>query len=148
MEKLGLVSVIKEQAKNKKPILGICLGMQLLFESSEEAKNKKGLGLLKGQVIKFSAKLGQKVPHMGWNNLEDVSASCPLLNRISSKEQVYFCHSYYPEPVDKDIIAATCGYGVKFACVLAKDNIYGVQFHPEKSQAVGLKIIKNFVELC
>ena len=148
MEKLGLVSVIKEQAKNKKPILGICLGMQLLFESSEEAKNKKGLGLLKGQVIKFSAKLGQKVPHMGWNNLEDVSASCPLLNRISAKEQVYFCHSYYPEPVDKDIIAATCGYGVKFACVLAKDNIYGVQFHPEKSQAVGLKIIKNFVELC
>ena len=148
MEKLGLIAVIKEQVKNKKPILGICLGLQLLFEASEEAKSKKGLGILKGQVVKFSAKLGQKIPHMGWNNLEDISAGCPLLKGIGAKEQVYFCHSYYPEPVDKDIIAATCDYGVKFACVLAKDNIYGVQFHPEKSQAVGLKIIKNFVELC
>ena len=148
LEKLGLVAVIKEQIKNKKPFLGICLGLQLLFETSQEAKSKEGLGILKGQVIKFSAKLGQKVPHMGWNNLEDVSADCSLLSGISAKEQVYFCHSYYPDPVDKDIIAATCDYGVKFACVLVRDNIYGVQFHPEKSQAVGLKIIKNFVELC
>ena len=148
MEKLGLISVIKEQVKNKKPILGICLGLQLLFETSEEAKSKKGLGILKGRVIKFNAKLGQKIPHMGWNNLDDVSTGCPLLNRISAKEQVYFCHSYYPEPMDKEIIAATCDYGVKFACALARDNIYGVQFHPEKSQAVGLKIIRNFVELC
>jgi len=148
MEKLGLISVIKEQVKNKKPILGICLGLQLLFETSEEAKSKKGLAILKGRVIKFSAKLGQKIPHMGWNNLDEVSTGCPLLNRISVKEQVYFCHSYYPEPIDKKIIAATCDYGVKFACALARDNIYGVQFHPEKSQAVGLKIIRNFVELC
>ena len=148
LEKLGLISVIKEQIKNKKPILGICLGMQLLFEGSQEAKSKEGLGILKGQVIKFSAKLGQKVPHMGWNNLENVSANCFLLNRVSAKEQVYFCHSYYPDPVEKDIIVATCDYGVKFACALAKDNIYGVQFHPEKSQAIGLKIINNFVELC
>ena len=78
LKKLDLISVIRDQINRKNPFLGICLGMQLLFESSEEAKNKKGLGLLKGQVIKFSAKLGQKVPHMGWNNLEDVSASCPL----------------------------------------------------------------------
>jgi imidazole glycerol-phosphate synthase subunit HisH len=148
LEKLGLVSVIKEQIKSRKPFLGICLGMQLLFETSQEAKIKEGLSIFKGQVIKFSAKLGQKVPHMGWNNLEDVSADCHLLNGMSVKDQVYFCHSYYPEPVDKNIIAATCGYGVKFACVLAKDNIYGVQFHPEKSQAIGIKIIKNFVELC
>ena len=148
LEKLGLISVIKEQIKNKKPILGICLGMQLLFEGSQEAKSKEGLGILKGEVIKFSAKLGQKVPHMGWNNLENVSASCLLLNRVSVKDQVYFCHSYYPDPVEKDIIVATCDYGVKFACALAKDNIYGVQFHPEKSQAIGLKIINNFVELC
>jgi len=148
LERLGLVPVIKELIKNKKPFLGICLGMQLLFETSQEAKNKVGLGLLKGQVIKFSVKLGQKVPHMGWNNLEDVSADCHLLSGISAKEQVYFCHSYYPEPAEKDIIAATCDYGVKFACVLAKENVYGVQFHPEKSQAIGLKIIKNFVELC
>jgi len=148
LEKLGLVSVIKEQIKNRKPFLGICLGMQLLFETSQEAKIKEGLGLLKGQVIKFSVKLGQKVPHMGWNNLGDLLADCPLLDGISAKEQVYFCHSYYPEPVDKSIVAATSDYGVKFASVLAKDNIYGVQFHPEKSQTVGLKIIKNFVEKC
>jgi glutamine amidotransferase len=122
--------------------------MQLLFETSQEAKSKTGLGVLRGQVIKFSAKLGQKVPHMGWNNLDDVSNACPLLSGIGVSEQVYFCHSYYPEPADKDIIAGSCNYGVRFACVLAKENIYGVQFHPEKSQAAGLKIIKNFVELC
>ncbi len=148
LEKLGLIPVIKEQIKNKKPFLGICLGMQLLFETSQEAKSKTGLGVLRGQVIKFSVKLGQKVPHMGWNNLDDVSSACPLLSGIGVSEQVYFCHSYYPEPADKDIIAASCNYGVRFACVLAKENIYGVQFHPEKSQAAGLKIIKNFVELC
>ena len=148
LEKLGLIPVIREQIKNKKPFLGICLGMQLLFEKSQEAKSKEGLGILKGQVIKFSAKLAQKVPHMGWNNLDNISNTCPLLNGVSANEQVYFCHSYYSEPADKDIVAASCNYGVKFASVLAKENIYGVQFHPEKSQAVGLKIIKNFVELC
>ncbi|MDD5253000.1 MAG: imidazole glycerol phosphate synthase subunit HisH [Candidatus Omnitrophica bacterium] len=148
LEKLGLVPVIKEQIKNKKPFLGICLGMQLLFETSQEAKNKTGLGVLKGQVVKFSAKPGQKIPHMGWNNLVDVSGGCPLLRGVNASEQVYFCHSYYPEPLDKDVIAANCNYGVKFACALARENIYGAQFHPEKSQAVGLKIIRNFVELC
>jgi glutamine amidotransferase len=148
LEKLGLIPAIKEQIKNKKPFLGICLGMQLLFETSQEAKSKTGLGVLRGQVIKFSPKLGQKVPHMGWNNLEDVSSGCVLLSGIRASEQVYFCHSYYPEPADSDIVAASCNYGVRFACVLAKENIYGVQFHPEKSQAAGLKIIKNFVEKC
>jgi glutamine amidotransferase len=148
LEKLGLIPVIKEQIEKEKPFLGICLGMQLLFEASQEAKTKEGLGLLKGQVVKFSAKLGQKVPHMGWNNLEDISPECLLLSGINVKEQVYFCHSYYPEPVENEIISATCDYGVKFACCLAKKNIYGVQFHPEKSQAVGLRIIKNFVEKC
>ncbi|MFA6129569.1 MAG: imidazole glycerol phosphate synthase subunit HisH [Candidatus Omnitrophota bacterium] len=148
LERLGLVSVIKEQIGKRKPFLGICLGMQLLFEGSQEAKNKEGLGVFKGQVVKFSAKLGQKVPHMGWNNLGDILSGCPLLKGINDNEQVYFCHSYYPEPADNSIVAATCGYGVKFACVLARENIYGVQFHPEKSQSAGLKIIKNFVELC
>ncbi|MDD5506124.1 MAG: imidazole glycerol phosphate synthase subunit HisH [Candidatus Omnitrophica bacterium] len=148
LERIGLITVIKEQIKNKKPFLGICLGMQLLFETSQEAKSKVGLGVLKGQVVKFSAKLGQKVPHMGWNNLDNVSSGCPLLEGVRASEQVYFCHSYYPEPADNDIVAASCNYGVRFACCLAKENIYGVQFHPEKSQAVGLKIIKNFVEKC
>ena len=148
LEKQGLVEVIKEQIKKGKPFLGICLGLQLLLEESQEAKENKGLGLLKGRIVKFSAKSGQKVPHMGWNNLKVVPRDCSLLDGIIGSPQVYFCHSYYPQPVDKTVIAATCDYGVEFACVLAKDNIYGVQFHPEKSQAVGLKIIKNFVKLC
>ena len=148
LEKQNLVDVIKDQIKQKKPFLGICLGMQLLLENSQEAKVKKGLGIFNGQVIKFSEKSGQKVPHMGWNDLKVVAGNCPLLKGISDNSQVYFCHSYYPEPSDKSVIAATCDYGLEFACVLWKDNVYGCQFHPEKSQSVGLGIIKNFVQLC
>ena len=148
LEKQDLVGLIRGQINQKKPFLGICLGMQLLLENSQEAKIKKGLGILNGQVIKFSDKCGRKVPHMGWNDLKVVAGNCPLLKGISGNLQVYFCHSYYPDPLDKSIVAATCDYGLEFACVLWKDNVYGVQFHPEKSQAVGLKIIKNFVEIC
>ena len=85
---------------------------------------------------------------MGWNDLKVVAPGCLLLDGINGNGQVYFCHSYYPQPSDKSVIAATCNYGLEFGCVLAKDNVYGVQFHPEKSQAVGLKIIKNFVDRC
>ncbi len=148
LEKQGLDLVIKEQIKNKKPFLGICLGLQLLLEASQEAQDKKGLGILEGKVVKFKAQDGQKVPHMGWNDLKVISGDCPLLNGIPAGSQVYFCHSYYPAPDDKSVIAATTDYGLEFPCVLWKDNVYGVQFHPEKSQAPGLKIIKNFVELC
>jgi glutamine amidotransferase len=148
LNKLGLVSLILEQVSSKKPFLGICLGMQLLLESSQEAKINKGLGILGGQVVKFSAGQDLKVPHMGWNDFKVVSKDCLLLSGITGNGQVYFCHSYYPEPSDKSVIAATSNYGLEFGCVLWKDNVYGVQFHPEKSQAVGLKIIKNFVELC
>lgn len=148
LEKQGLVEVIKEQIKKGKPFLGICLGLQLLFEESQEAEDKKGLGILEGEVIKFSGKPGQKVPHMGWNELRIILGNCPLLNGISAGSQVYFCHSYYPDPADKSVIAAATDYGLEFPSVLWKENIFGVQFHPEKSQALGLKIIKNFVELC
>jgi len=148
LEKQGLVAIIKEQVKKGKPFLGICLGLQLLFEESQEAKENKGLGLLKGRVVKFSAKSSQKIPHMGWNNLKVVSRDCALLDGIIGNEQVYFCHSYYPQVTDQSVIAATTDYGIEFPCVLCKDNIYGVQFHPEKSQAIGLRIIKNFVQLC
>lgn len=147
LEKLDLVKTIKEQISKKKPFLGICLGMQLLLESSQEGK-EKGLGILKGKVVKFNSGKGQKIPHMGWNSLQVVSGNSPLLSKIDNNCQVYFCHSYYPLPADKSSVAATCNYGIEFACALAKDNVYGVQFHPEKSQAVGLKMIKNFVELC
>lgn len=148
LNKLDLISVIRQQINCKKPFLGICLGMQLLLESSQEAKINKGLGILRGQVVKFSAGHGLKVPHMGWNDCKVVAKDCFLLSGISGNGQVYFCHSYYPDPSDKSVIAAICDYGGEFGCVLHKDNVYGVQFHPEKSQGIGLKIIKNFVELC
>ncbi len=148
LEKQGLDMVIKEQVKNKKPFLGICLGLQLLLEDSQEAKDKKGLGILKGRVVKFKAGAGQKIPHMGWNDLKVISGDCSLLSGLPTGSQVYFCHSYYPSPLDESIIAATTDYGLEFPCVLWKENVYGVQFHPEKSQAVGLKILENFVNLC
>ena len=148
LKKLDLISVIQEAINCKKPFLGICLGMQLLLESSGEAKINPGLGILKGQVVKFSSGLGLKVPQMGWNNLKVVDRDCLLLKDITDSEQVYFCHSYYPQPSNPAVIAATCDYGVEFGCVLHQDNVYGVQFHPEKSQATGLKIIKNFIQRC
>jgi len=148
LEKQDLIGVIKEQVSQKKAFLGICLGLQLLFETSQEAKINQGLGILGGQVVKFHSEHGLKVPHMGWNDLKVVADNCPLLNGITDNSQVYFCHSYYPDPADKSVIAATTHYGLEFASVLWKDNVYGAQFHPEKSQATGLKIIKNFVERC
>lgn len=148
LEKQDLIAVIKEQVSQKKAFLGICLGLQLLFESSQEAKIKKGLGILGGQVVKFHPEGGLKVPHMGWNDLKVAAGNCPLLDGIDDNSQVYFCHSYYPDPADRSMIAATTHYGLEFASVLWKDNVYGAQFHPEKSQATGLKMIKNFVERC
>ncbi len=143
-----LISVLNEHIKSKKIFLGICLGMQLLFEASEEAKESKGLGILKGTVNKFENRDNLKVPHMGWNQLKMKKSACPLLKDIPDDSDVYFCHSYYPKPYDERIIAATTDYGIDFTSVLWQDNIYGVQFHPEKSQEVGLKILKNFVNLC
>jgi len=146
LKKDGMAEAITEAVKSKKTFLGICLGMQLLFETSEEAKDTCGLGLLKGTVRKFDQK-GIKVPQMGWNQLKRAQA-CPLLKDIPDDSYVYFCHSYYPDPKDKEVIAATCSYGLPFSAVVWKENIYGVQFHPEKSQQVGLVMLKNFVELC
>lgn len=146
LEGQGLIAAIKDSVKNKKPFLGICLGMQLLFEASEEAKSKKGLGILKGAVRKFNLKSGLKVPHMGWNQLQ-ISAKCPLFKDVPEGSYVYFCHSYYPEPADKEIIATATPYGADFASSICQGNIFGVQFHPEKSQAVGLKILENFIKL-
>jgi len=148
LEKQDLKASISEHIKNKKPFLGICLGMQLLFEESKEAKKTKGLGILKGQVLRFADKKGLKVPHIGWNQLKIKSRGCSILRNVPNKSYVYFCHSYYPSPADKEISAATTDYGINFSSIVWQDNVYGVQFHPEKSQAVGLKIIENFVKLC
>jgi glutamine amidotransferase len=143
-----------EQIKNKKPFLGICLGMQLLFEESEEAQGSAGLGVLRGTVKRFKPQKGLKIPHIGWNQLKkvtkrthQVTGECPLLKDVPDNSYVYFCHSYYVEPQEKNIIAATTDYGLDFTSVVYKDNIFGIQFHPEKSQKIGLKILENFVSL-
>lgn len=148
MEKQGLIKAIEGHIKDKKVFLGICLGMHLLFSSSEESKEAKGLKVLEGSVKKFSADAGLKIPHMGWNQIRAKNKDCPLLENIADNSYVYFCHSYYSVVSDEKIIAASTDYGVNFSSVLWKDNIYALQFHPEKSQAVGLKILENFVNLC
>lgn len=147
LEKQGLIPVLLEQIKKGKPFLGICLGMQLLFANSEEAKSSKGFGLLSGSVKRFKSNTGLKIPHMGWNGLRVRNPDCPLLKNIPDNSYVYFCHSYYPAPAEKSMIAASTDYGIEFASMVCRDNIYGVQFHPEKSQKVGLQIIENFVKL-
>ncbi len=121
--------------------MGICLGMQLLFEMSEEMGIHRGLGVFEGRVRKFRVKL--KVPHMGWNQIH-IRRSDPLLSGVADGSYVYFVHSYYVEPADPQIILATTDYGIDYASVIGRDAIYGIQFHPEKSQDIGLKILRNF----
>ena len=147
LKKQGLIETINEFVKNKKPFLGICLGMQLLFEASQEAKEAAGLGLLKGKVVRFKTEGSLKVPHMGWNQLK-LKTKCPLFKDIPDGAFVYFCHSYYPDPEDEGVVASKTDYGRDFVSSVWQDNLYGVQFHPEKSQSIGLKMMKNFVELC
>jgi len=137
LEKQGLIPAIKEFINSGKPFLGICLGMQLLFEKSQEAKRSKGLDIFKGEVKLFQPAKGLKVPHMGWNQLK-IKTNCILLKDIPDNSYVYFCHSYYPAPEDKEVIAATCDYGEEFAAVLCKGNVYATQFHPERASQWGL----------
>ena len=154
MEKLNaldLISAIKETIAQGKPFLGICLGFQLLFEKSDEGGEVKGLGVLKGSVDKFNPAIDSlsrlKVPQMGWNQLNIKNQNCPLFKEINNLVNTYFCHSYFVNPGDKSIIATTTDYGIEFTSSIWKDNIFGVQFHPEKSQEIGLKILKNFTEV-
>ncbi len=147
LRKFGLVETIKKVVSEKKPFLGICLGMQLLFEESEEGGKVKQLGILKGRVRKLSFKKQLKVPHMGWNQIKRKDKTCELLEKIPDSSYVYFVHSYYCDPADKNIIAAVTDYGIDFTSIISKENIFGCQFHPEKSQDIGLKIIENFVRL-
>jgi len=144
LKQLGLIPTIRIVIKEGKPFLGICLGLQLLFEKSSEGGNVQGLGVLPGCVERFK-KL--KVPHMGWNQLAIKNKKSPLLKNIDNKANVYFCHSYYVKPTEKGVVASTTDYGVDFVSTITKGNLFGVQFHPEKSQVVGLQILKNFVKL-
>ena len=149
MEKLhqyGLVEVIHQIVEKKTPFLGICLGLQLMFESSEETPGVEGLGLLKGKIVRIPEKNGLKVPHVGWNDLQFPKES-RLFKGFEGGEYVYFVHSYYLEAEDEKDVAATTEYGVHIHAAVEHDNIFACQFHPEKSASVGLQILKNFVEL-
>ncbi len=147
----GWVAPLREAVSRGVPLLGICLGMQLLFERSDEAPGVPGLGLLPGEVCRFPADLAGpdgaqlKVPHTGWNQLWPVAPS-PLLAGLAPGAYAYFNHAYYCVPVQPSDALAESDYGFRFAAVVGRGNLFGVQFHPEKSQAVGLRILRNFVE--
>ncbi len=146
LTQLDLVGPIREFIATKRPFLGICLGFQALLESSEEAPRAKGLAVFEGTVPRFAAN-GLKVPHMGWNRLKIRVEKCPLLSGVDDGSYVYFVHSYYCAPKNKKLVCGTTGYGVEFCSMLWSDNVFATQFHPEKSQAVGLKMLRNFVKI-
>ncbi len=144
----GLDQVVLEEAAAGKPLLGICLGMQLLFEESEEYGIHPGLGLLKGRVVAMEGRLpaGLPIPHIGWNGLRLVKSDCPLFRETKDGDCVYFVHSFYAEGCE-DSLAATAEYGLDLTATVWRDNVYGCQFHPEKSGPVGLKMLRAFVEV-
>jgi imidazole glycerol-phosphate synthase subunit HisH len=142
----GLEEVVKDVVGRGVPMLGICVGMQALFEIGEEMAEYEGLGLLPGRVVRFEESLEVKVPHTGWNQLE-VRDDAPLFHKIQAGSYVYFNHSYYCRAENPSDITATVDYGLQYACSVQRENIFGVQFHPEKSQAVGLQILRNFLEV-
>ncbi len=149
MEKLhqyGLVDTIHEVVEKKIPFLGICLGLQLMFESSDEAPGVKGLGLLPGKIVRIPKQGDLKIPHMGWNNIK-IKEGAKLFQGLEADPYVYFVHSYFLKADDESIVAATTEYGVTIHASVEKDNVFACQFHPEKSSTVGLQILKNFVAL-
>jgi imidazole glycerol-phosphate synthase subunit HisH len=134
--------------KSGRMFLGICVGYQALFEKSEEFNScAAGLGIFKGKVVRFAEKPGLKIPQIGWNQLELVKPECPLFHGVPGGSYVYFVHSFFPKPVDESIVATRTTYGERFASAVWRDNVFATQFHPEKSQKVGLQLLKNFVEL-
>ncbi len=154
LEKYRLVESILKAIDSGKPFLGICLGLQLLFEESEEFGKHKGLGVLKGRVVRFKDNMPEKdgnedstqflkIPHMGWNNIRILKRH-DILNGLSDNSYLYFVHSYYVEPEDKDAAVTITSYGMDFVSSVSHKNIFACQFHPEKSQKTGLKILKNF----
>lgn len=145
----GLDEVVLERVEQQTPLLGICVGMQMLFDESEEMGLHRGLGLLAGRVARFAP--GLKVPHIGWNQIHPRvmadGAPSPLLKGIREGDYAYFVHSYYPVPASESVVLATTDYGIEFVSAVGAGRIFGIQFHPEKSQDVGLRLLKNFAEV-
>ncbi len=140
----GMIPAIEKTVEENKPFVGICLGLQLMFSYSEENGLHSGLGIFPGKVVKIPA--GLKVPHMGWNQI-NIKRENPILKDVPNGSNVYFVHSYYVEPEDKEIVVSTTDYSLDFTSIVAKGNTFGIQFHPEKSSKIGLKILQNFGEI-
>ena len=140
----GLVEPVLQAARSGRPFLGICVGMQLLFEESEESPGVRGLGLFGGRVVRFPRHPELKVPHMGWNQLRIVKR-VPALSQLDDGDWVYFVHSYHPRPADPDVVTTTTSYGLDFVSSVGRDNVWAGVFHPEKSQRVGLRLLAGFV---
>jgi imidazole glycerol-phosphate synthase subunit HisH len=152
LNKYSLVDTLKKYAKTNKPLLGICLGMQMLLDESEEFEKTKGIGLISGKVIKIPTqdKNNEKLPHVSWNEIKpkNIDWNDTILQNINSQSDMYFVHSYIAKPTDENDILSTTTYSdYEFCSSIKKDNIYGCQFHPEKSASVGLKIIENFIKI-
>ncbi len=145
LQSKGLQDAVKQIALRGVPVLGICVGMQALFEIGEEMGDHEGLGLLSGTVVKFADSLSVKIPHTGWNQVE-VKKEALLFDQVNDGAYVYFNHSYYCQAGDFSDVIAETEYGIHYACAVRRENVFGVQFHPEKSQNVGLQILKNFLE--
>jgi len=146
LRRLGLVKPVLDAIDSGKPFLGICLGLQLLFDVGYENGRHKGLGVLRGEVVRFQLPKGFTVPHMGWNQLA-IRRPAPILRGLDEGAYAYFVHSYYVVPADRNVIATETDYGGPFCSMIWRDNVFATQFHPEKSQSDGLKILRNFAEL-
>lgn len=147
LKETGLIPFLEEEVlKKKKPIMAICLGMQLLFENSQEGGNFEGLGWIPGNVTRFKVEYGLRIPHMGWNEISIKNESF-LFNDVPDDLNFYFVHSYHVN-CPEDYILASCHYGEEFPCVIQRENIFGAQFHPEKSQLNGIRMIENFIKYC
>ena len=148
MQRQELLEATREFVGTGRPFLGICIGYQALFEQSEEFDScATGLGLFAGKVVRFPDGQGLKVPQIGWNQIEIVQPECPVFRGVENGSHVYFVHSFYPQPEDDSIAATRTTYGVDFISAVWRENVFATQFHPEKSQKVGLKILENFVNL-
>ena len=147
LKKQRLFDPIKSWLNDDRPFLGICIGFQMLFEKSDESPNSDGFGVIPGKVVRFTEENSLKVPHMGWNEIKVRNSSDPIWKGIKTSTHFYFVHSYYPEPLESNSVSSITSYGLEFASSVRCGNIFGTQFHPEKSQAAGLKLISNFLEL-